>query len=128
MRFSAAGYWPTNIQVAAADTKVERLELPKTVLELADKQVAGQVLGLSGKPCWGAQVTIEDEESPPQHVSHTDADGHFVISGLPKGLLTVRATFTTSGDNPQYLLCTNQVHGGDKNVVLKLQARQGGAR
>jgi len=128
VRFSADGYWPTNILVAAADTKVEKLELPKIVLELADQQVTGQVLGLSGKPCWGAEVTIEDEDLPPKHVSHTDANGHFVISGVRKGLLTVRATFSISGDNPRYLLCTNQVHGGDKNVILKLRARQGGAR
>ena len=114
--------------MAAADTKVEQLELPKAVLELADQQVAGQVLGLSGKPCWGAEVTIEDEDLPAKHVSHTDADGHFVINGVRKGLLNVRATFSASGDNPRYLLCTNQVHGGDKNVVLKLRARQGGAR
>ncbi|HEX7578234.1 MAG TPA: carboxypeptidase-like regulatory domain-containing protein, partial [Verrucomicrobiae bacterium] len=128
VRFSADGYWPTNIQVAAADTKFEKLELPKTVLELADQQVAGQVLGLSGKPCWGAEVTIEDADLPSKHVSHTDANGHFVISGVCKGLLNVRATFSASGDNPQSLLCTNQVHGGDKNVALKLRARQGGAR
>jgi protocatechuate 3,4-dioxygenase beta subunit len=128
VRVSADGYWTTNIRVAAADTKVEKLELPKTVLELADQQVAGQVLGLSGKPCWGAEVTIEDEDLPSKHASHTDSNGHFVISGVRKGLLNVRATFSASGDNPQSLLCTNQVHGGDKNVVLKLRARQGGAR
>ena len=128
VRVSADGYWPTNIRVAAADTKVEKLELPKTVLELADQQVAGQVLGLSGKPCWGAEVTIEDADLPSKHVSHSDANGHFVISGVCKGLLNVRATFSASGDNPQSLLCTNQVHGGDRNVVLKLRVRQGGAR
>jgi protocatechuate 3,4-dioxygenase beta subunit len=128
VRVSAAGYWPTNIQVAAADTKVEKLELPKAVLELADQQVAGQVLGLSGKPCWGAEVTIEDEDLPSKHVSHTDSNGQFVINGVRKGLLNVRATFSVSGDNPRYLLCTNQIHGGDRNVVLKLRARQGGAR
>ena len=128
VRVSADGYWTTNIQVAAADTKVEKLELPKTVLELADQQIAGQVLGLSGKPCWGAEVTIVDEDLPSRVVSHTDSNGQFVISGVRKGMLTVRATFSASGENPRYLLCTNQVHGGDKNVVLKLRARQGGAR
>jgi uncharacterized GH25 family protein len=128
VRVSADGYWPTNILVAAADTKVEKLELPKIVLELADQQVAGQVLGLSGKPCRGAEVTIEDEDMPPKHVSHTDANGHFVISGVRKGLLNARATFSVTGDNPQYLQCSNQVHGGDNNVVLRLRARQGGAR
>jgi protocatechuate 3,4-dioxygenase beta subunit len=128
VRVSADGYWPTNIQVAAADTKVEKLELPKIVLELADQQVAGQVFGLSGKPCWGAEVLIEDEDLPPKHISHTDTNGHFVINVVRKGLLNVRATFSASGDNPQYLLCTNQVHGGDKNVVLKLRVRQGVAR
>jgi protocatechuate 3,4-dioxygenase beta subunit len=123
VRITADGYWTTNFRVAAADTKVEKLDLTRAVLELADQQVAGQVLDLSGKPSWGAEVSVEDDESPPKHVSHTDAEGHFAISGVPKGLLTVRATFSSSGDNPRYLLCTNQVQGGDKNVVLKLRTR-----
>jgi protocatechuate 3,4-dioxygenase beta subunit len=128
MRITADGYWNASVRVAAADTQVEKLELPKVILELADQQVAGQVLGLSGKPTWGAEVFVEDDESPPKHVSHTDASGHFVISGVPKGPLMVRATYSGSGENPRNLICTNLVRGGDKNVVLKLQARQGGAR
>ncbi len=123
VRISADGYWTTTVYVAAADTKVENFKLPKTILEPADQQVAGQVLGLNGRPSWGAEVSIEDIESPPKHVTHTDANGHFNISGVPKGPLMVRAALRGTVEDPRYLVCTNQVHGGDKNVVLKLRPR-----
>jgi protocatechuate 3,4-dioxygenase beta subunit len=123
VRVSADGYWPANVRVAAADTKVEKLELPKAVLELADRQISGQVLGLSGKPCWGAEVSIIEEDLPSKHVTHTDSSGHFVINRVPKVLLIVRASLPVSASNPRFLFCTNLVQGGDRNVVLNLRAR-----
>ncbi len=121
---SASGYGSGDVTVPAADTKTQQLKLPAIVLNVANKQVAGQVIGLDGKPCWGAQITISGDGQPassPGSVAATsDAKGHFVVRQVCEGLLTVRAMLPASATNPRYLVSTVEAHGGDINVVLKL--------
>jgi hypothetical protein len=123
VRVSAEGYGAKDIRVAAADTNTGQLELPKAVLGFADQQVAGQALGPDGKPCWGAEVSLVEEDQPPKHLTHTDATGHFVINGVCKEPLTVRASVPVSSTNPQYLFGTAQAQGGETNVILRLRVR-----
>jgi protocatechuate 3,4-dioxygenase beta subunit len=123
VQVSASGYGSSNVTVLAADTKTQQLKLPAIVLNFANKQVAGQVLGLDGKPCWGAQISISGDGQPtssPGEAATSDAKGHFVVRQVCEGLLTVRAMLPASATNPRYLVSTVEAHGGDKNVVLKL--------
>jgi protocatechuate 3,4-dioxygenase beta subunit len=123
VQISASGYGSSNVTVLAADTKTQRLKLPAIVLNFGNKQVTGQVLGLDGKPCWGAQISISGNGQPlgsPGGAATSDAKGHFVVRQVCEGLLTVRATLPANATNPRYLVSTVQAHGGDKYVVLKL--------
>lgn len=111
---SAAGYGSGNVTVLATDTKTTQFRLPAVILNFANQQVAGQVIGQDGKPCWGAEVTVNGDGQPAGRITHSDSNGHFVITKVCTGLLNVRA------DLPASPVVTVQAHGGDTNVVVKL--------
>ena len=123
VRASAAGYGTKDIRVSAADTKTKLLELSKVALNFANQQVAGQVIGLDGKPCWGAEVSITGDGQPTGRIHRSDASGHFVITEVCEGAVNVRAMLPASAINPQYLVGMAQSHGGDTNMIVKLQPR-----
>jgi protocatechuate 3,4-dioxygenase beta subunit len=111
---SAPGYGTGTVTASGADTQTRQFRLPAIVLNFANQQVAGQVIGLDGKPCWGAEVTVSGDGQPAGRISHSDASGHFVITEVCTGLLNLRA------DPPGSAVVTVQAHGGDTNVIVKL--------
>jgi len=117
---SADGYGSSSVTAKATDTQTTQFRLPTVVLNHANQQVSGQVIGPDGKPCWGAEVTVSGDGQPAGRISHSNASGHFVISEVCTGLLNVRAMLPASASNPRYLTVTVQAHGGDTNVVVKL--------
>jgi len=117
---SAAGYGSSNVMALATDTVTRQFRLPTVVLNFANQQLAGQVTGPDGKPCWGAEMTVSGDGQPAGRISHSDASGHFIITEVCTGLLNVRAMLPASASNPRYLTVTVQAHGGDTNVVVKL--------
>jgi hypothetical protein len=111
---SAAGYGSGNVAASAADTQTSQFRLPAVVLNFATQQVAGQVIGSDGKPCWGAEVRVSGDGQPAGRITHSDASGHFVITEVCTGLLSLRV------DPPARAVVTVEAHGGDTNVVVKL--------
>jgi hypothetical protein len=113
---SAAGYGSDTVTASAADTQTSQFRLPAIVLNFANQQVAGQVIGSDGKPCWGAEVTVSGDGQPAGRITHSDASGHFVIREVCPRLLNLNLR----ADPPGSTVVTVQAHGGDTNVVVKL--------
>jgi protocatechuate 3,4-dioxygenase beta subunit len=111
---SAPGYGTGTATAKATDTQTTQFRLPTVVLNHANQQVSGQVIGPDGKPCWGAEVTVSGDGQPAGRISHSDASGHFVITEVCAGLLNLRV------DPPARVVVTVQAHGGDTNVIVKL--------
>jgi hypothetical protein len=111
---SADGYGSSSVTAKATDTQTTQFRLPTVVLNHANQQVSGQVIGPDGKPCWGAEVTVSGDGQPAGRISHSDASGHFVITEVCTGLLDVRV------DPPARAVVRVQAHGGDTNIVVKL--------
>jgi protocatechuate 3,4-dioxygenase beta subunit len=111
---SADGYGSSSVTAKATDTQTTQFRLPTVVLNHANQQLAGQVIGADGKPCWGAEVTVSGDGQPAGRISHSDASGHFVITEVCTGLLDVRV------DPPARAVVRVQAHGGDTNIVVKL--------
>jgi protocatechuate 3,4-dioxygenase beta subunit len=124
---TAAGYGSNAIPVPANQTQTNQLQLPAIVLKPANRQLAGQVIGLDGKPCWGAQMTISGEGQPVGAPVRTDSNGQFVIKQVCEGSLDVRALLPASASNPRYGYVAGflQAHGGDTNIVVKLGLSNG---
>jgi uncharacterized GH25 family protein len=79
---TAKGYGAAGAVLKAADTKTNHYEFPTFVLKRANRKLAGQVLGLDGKPVAGAQVTVnvEGQAGPlPRPSAKTDGQGHFAF-------------------------------------------------
>lgn len=120
---SAVGYGPGTSTASAADTKTGQFRLPAVVLKHANQQVAGRVIGSDGKPGWGAEVTVSGDGQPAGRTTHSDANGHFVITEICDGPVNVRAVLSASAGNTRSLVGTVQTQGGDTNAVVKLAGR-----
>jgi 5-hydroxyisourate hydrolase-like protein (transthyretin family) len=121
---TADGYGSNSVPVPASLTQTNRLQLPPTVLKTANRQLAGQVLGADGQPCWGASIGIRGDGQPAGRLGRSDANGHFVISGVCEGPVDLRAMLPASLNVPM-VSGDVQVHGGDTNIVVKLGAAAG---
>jgi hypothetical protein len=124
---AAAGYGSNDISLPANQTGTNQIQLPPIVLKPANRQVAGQVIGLDGKPCWGAEMSVTGEGQPYSSAGHTDSNGHFVIKEVCGGLVSVRASLAPSVSSSRngYVAGFLQAHGGDTNVVVKLGLSNG---
>jgi hypothetical protein len=108
------------------DTQTNHYQFPAFVLKVADRPLAGQVIGSGGKPVAGAvvevegpgqpneppaavvtaaqlQAALEDLAFPRQHArlfgrkfAETDAGGHFSIQGLCGGPLSMTVSLPVS--------------------------------
>jgi protocatechuate 3,4-dioxygenase beta subunit len=120
----AKGYGTTTLQAQAAETKTNYFKFPPVVLKAADHKLAGQVLGLDGKPVAGADVNIQGEGQPAGHTT-TDAQGRFAFNAVCEGPVRVYASSQIAGGN--YLNGNIHAQGGDTNVVIQFAANgQGG--
>jgi len=126
LHVAADGYGSNNIPVPASDTRTNQLQLPPVILKVANRIVAGQVLGPDDKPCWGAQMSLQGGEGQPAgHPSTTDANGHFSIKGVCEGSLDVRAMLPAGNGNPRFLVGIARASGGDANILIKLGQSNG---
>jgi len=110
---TAKGYGSANPNVAASDTQTPRYDLPAAVLHVADRKLAGQVLGADGKPVAGAYVNLNGEGQPNGNTT-TDAKGHFSFEAVCEGPVMLFANARTGGN----LFGNTQAQGGDTNVVI----------
>ena len=87
------------------------------MLKRADRKLAGQVLGLDGKPVAGATVGFNGQGQP--HLqwrfpsAKSDSNGHFFFDAICEGDVTVSASYNNIQGNAP-------AQGGDTNVVVRL--------
>ena len=112
---SAKGYGNAQQEMDAADPKADHYDFPPLVLKIADRKLAGRVLGTDGKPVAGAQIWMNGEGQPNGNAT-TDADGRFVYDAVCEGAVTVSANLKGAAGQAEAL-------GGDTNVVIRFDAR-----
>jgi len=128
LRVMTPGYGSTNLSVSAAQTQTARLKLPTIMLKSADQWLEGVVLDVDGKPIAKSQVQLIGVEQFPQ-TTNTDANGHFIFSGVSDGRVAVYA------DNPNIIIEGGlhprgggaSARAGDLNVVVQFRAPRGGS-
>ena len=98
-----------------ADPKADHYDFPPLVLKIANRKLAGRVLGTDGKPVAGVQVCMRGEGQPNGNAI-TDADGRFAFDAVCEGAVTVNAN--SKGASGQA-----EVMGGDMNVVIRFNAQ-----
>ena len=113
--FPPSGYGSAQQEMDAADPKADHYDFPPLVLKLADRKLAGRVLGTDGKPVAGVQVWMRGEGQPNGNAT-TDADGRFVFDAVCEGAVTVSANLKSAYGSAEAM-------GGDTNVVIRFDAR-----
>jgi len=129
---TAPGYGSVSATVKPADTQTDHAVLPAFVLKLANRKLAGKVLGPGGEPVAGARVFLRGEGQPigrdkldatrgpgsnypgqgPMTV--TDATGNFSLNSVCEGLVQLYAE--SRPDRTGGALA----HGGDTDVVVRV--------
>jgi protocatechuate 3,4-dioxygenase beta subunit len=109
---SAPGYSLARRRIAQDDTQIARLDLPAVELKLANLKLAGQVVGVDGKPVADARVFITGDDQPNTNLL-SDAAGHFVLA-VSEGPVTVFANGPGSSGSAQTV-------GYNTNVVIRVK-------
>lgn len=112
---NAKGYGSANQSMESPDPKADHYDFPPTKLRLADRKLAGRVLGTDGKPVAGANVFMNGQGQPNGNAT-TDSDGRFSFDACD-GNVFVQAN--SQGDNG-----SAQAMGGDTNVVIRFGANR----
>jgi protocatechuate 3,4-dioxygenase beta subunit len=112
---SAPGYGSAHQEMDAADPKADHYDFPPLVLKIADRKLAGRVLGTNGAPVAGAQIFMQGDGQPTGNAT-TDADGRFAFDAVCEGPVTVSA-------NMKGLNGSADAMGGDTNVVIRFNAQ-----
>jgi protocatechuate 3,4-dioxygenase beta subunit len=115
LNIAATGYGSASQQVEAGETKVKNYDFPAVTLRLADRKLAGQVLGPDGKPVADANVSTQGDGQPTL-TARTDATGHFSFAAVGEGPVTLNAN--SQGGARGYLNASIQAQGGDTNAVI----------
>jgi len=123
LRTDAAGYGVNTISLPAGATQTNRLQTPAIILKPANRQLAGQVIGLDGKPCWGAEVKFTGEGQPTNLTARTDSRGNFVVKSVCEGEVQVQAELSV-GQVPMFAGETRG-KGGETNIVIRLGGTNG---
>ncbi len=112
---SARGYGSAHEEMDAADPKADHYDFPPLIVKLADRKLAGHVLGTNGAPVAGVQIWLQGEGQPNGNAT-TDADGRFVFDAVCEGAVTVSANLKGAYGSAQAL-------DGETNVVIRFDAR-----
>jgi protocatechuate 3,4-dioxygenase beta subunit len=112
---SAQGYGSGHEEMDAPDPKADHYDFPPLVLKLADRKLAGRVLGADGKPAPGVNVWMNGEGQPNGNAT-TDADGRFAFDAVCAGPISVSANGSGHSGSADAM-------GGDTNVVIRFDAR-----
>jgi protocatechuate 3,4-dioxygenase beta subunit len=108
---SAKGYGSGQQEMDAADPKADHYDFPPLVLKIADRKLAGRVLGKDGKPVAGAQIYVRGDAQPNGNAT-TGADGRFAFDAVCAGPVTVTANMKGNYGSADAM-------GGDTNVVIR---------
>lgn len=114
---TAVGYGNLNQTMDSADPKADHYDFAPSVLRLADRKLAGRVLGTDGKPAAGVNVWMNGEGQPNGNAT-TDVDGRFSFAAC-EGPVTLMA-------NGQGFNGSSDAVGGDTNVVIRFNVNRGG--
>jgi protocatechuate 3,4-dioxygenase beta subunit len=112
---SAQGYGSGHQEMDAADPKADHYDFPPLILKLANRKLAGRVMGANSKPVAGVQVWMNGEGQPNGNAT-TDADGRFAFDAVCAGPVSVSA-------NGNGYSGSMDAMGGDTNVVIRFDAR-----
>lgn len=107
---SASGYGSANQQMVNPNPKADHYDFPPIVLNLADRKLAGRVLGTNGQPLAGINVSMSGDGQPNGNTT-TDAKGRFAFD-VCEGPITVSA-------NEETLYASADAMAGDTNVVIR---------
>jgi protocatechuate 3,4-dioxygenase beta subunit len=133
---TAKGYGSVGAFLDAAKTKTNHYEFPPFVLKRADRKLAGQVLGVDGKPVLGANVSFSGQGQPDRANTQSERNGRFVFDTVCEGPVSVNASYTTQEPSlpappgaagpprniPRYTTIQGRAsaQGGDTNIVIHL--------
>ena len=112
---SAQGYGGGQQEMDTADPKADHYDFPPLIVKLADRKLAGRVLGTDGKPVAGVQVYMRGEGQPYGNAT-TDSDGRFAFDAVCEGAVSVSANSKGASGQAEAM-------GGDTNVVIRFDAR-----
>ncbi len=110
----ANGYGAQEVDVHASNLLDDRQDLGQFRLPLANLSISGIVVNSDGKPVPDATVRTVDGSLPPRGDVRTDAEGKFVIKGVPAGSILLIAD--TRG--PKYMHGFIQANGGATGVRI----------
>ena len=116
---SAADHGSGQKNITRAQSQSNSMQLAPFKLRTADLELAGQLLGLDGKPLAGAQVYTYGNNQPNVN-ARTDASGHFKFK-VCSGPINVNAFLPQGGGGNNF--ASVQARGGDLNVVMKIGDR-----
>ena len=111
---SAPGYGSGHEEMDEADPRADHYDFPPLILKLADRKLAGRVLGVNGKPAAGVQIWMNGEGQPNGN-AFTDADGRFAFDAVCAGPIMVSANGNGSSASADAM-------GGDTNVAIRFEA------
>jgi len=123
LRAYAEDYGCNTISIPAAAARTNRLQSPPIVLKPANRPLAGQVIGLDGKPCWGAEVKFTGEGQPTYRTARTDTTGNFLFKAVCEGPVQLQAELSV--DEVPMFAGETRANGGDTNILIKLGATNG---
>ena len=111
--FTASGFGSANKSMDSSDIKSDHYDFPLVVLNLANRKVAGRVIGTNGQPAVGIRIWMNGEGQPSGNAM-TDANGRFSFDTCD-GALTLSA-------NGNGMYGTAETKGGDTNVVIRFNS------
>jgi len=117
---TANGYGSANKSVGKTQSQTNSIQLSAFKLKIADRQLAGQVLGTDNKPLSGVQVNINGNGQPNGN-TRTDATGHFKFKVCDGPIRIFAYSPSGAGRNNS---ANWQARGGDTNVVVKMGVQQ----
>jgi protocatechuate 3,4-dioxygenase beta subunit len=114
------GYGSLRKNVGKTQSRTNSIQLSPFKLKIADRQLAGQVLGTDNKPLSGVQVNINGNGQPNGN-TRTDATGHFKFKVCDGPIRIFAYSPSGAGRNNS---ANWQARGGDTNVVVKMGVQQ----
>jgi protocatechuate 3,4-dioxygenase beta subunit len=114
---NASGYGSAQEEMDAANPQADHYDFPPLILKVADRKLAGRVLGVNGAPVAGAQIWMQGDGQPAGNTT-TDADGRFAFDAVCEGPVSVNANSKGAGGSAEAM-------GGDTNVVIRFNANNG---
>jgi protocatechuate 3,4-dioxygenase beta subunit len=108
---SAVGHGSAQSEMDEAYPKADHYDFPPVILKIADRRLAGRVLGTNGAPVAGVNVWMNGEGQPNGNAT-TDANGRFSYDAVCAGPVSVNANYKGSYGSADAM-------GGDTNIVIR---------